>query len=137
VTAGRQDVLAGRRGSARLTTGVIVGLLTRYDTLAFLPAIPVQLDAWSRAISAWFDQIISNDAAKVGGFPPQYYNGMNIDPGIFRIIPIFPRRRRVFSQMAMRSTASGSHLRVANPLKTLLPVDTIMIVRHNPPRDLN
>lgn len=61
-----------------------MGLLTRYDTPAFLPdfnAIPGQLDAWSRAISAWFDQIISNDGAKFGGFPLQYYNGMNFDPG--------------------------------------------------------
>jgi hypothetical protein len=59
-------------------------LLTRYDTPAFLAdfnGIPGQLEAWNRAVSAWFDQIIANDRAAFGGAPLQYYNAATFDPG--------------------------------------------------------
>src|SRR5215813_4803292 len=59
-------------------------LLTRYDTPAFLAdfnSIPGQLEAWNRAVSAWFDQIIANDRAAFGGSPLQYYNAATFDPG--------------------------------------------------------
>jgi hypothetical protein len=61
-----------------------MALLTRYDTPAFLPdfnAIPGQLDAWNRAVSAWFDQSIAIDQKALGGTPLQYYNAANFDPG--------------------------------------------------------
>ena len=59
-------------------------LLSRYDTPAFLPdfnAIPGQLDAWSRAVSGWFDQAIEADRQRFGGAPLQYYNAAAFDPG--------------------------------------------------------
>ena len=61
-----------------------MALLNRYDTPAFLPdfnAIPGQLDAWHRAVSAWFDQVIANDQSAFGASPLQYYNAPNFDPG--------------------------------------------------------
>ena len=54
-----------------------MALLTRYDTPAFLPdfnVIPGQLEAWHRAVSAWFDQVIADDVAAFGNLPLQYYN---------------------------------------------------------------
>lgn len=61
-----------------------MALLTRYDTPAFLPdfdSVPGQLDAWNRAVSAWFDQNITADQKSFGGFPLQYYNAAKFDPG--------------------------------------------------------
>src|SRR6266568_4362750 len=61
-----------------------MALLTRYDPPAFLSdfnSIPGQLDAWHSAVSAWFDQIISNDRAAFGGHPLQYFNAATFDPG--------------------------------------------------------
>jgi hypothetical protein len=61
-----------------------MALLNRYDTPAFLPdfnSIPGQLQAWHRAVSAWFDQIISNDRSAFGDLPLQYYNAAEFDPG--------------------------------------------------------
>jgi hypothetical protein len=61
-----------------------MALLTRYDTPAFLPdfnAIPGQLDAWNRAVSAWFDQVVANEQSNFGGSPLQYYNAATFDPG--------------------------------------------------------
>lgn len=61
-----------------------MALLPRYDTPAFLPdfnAIPGQLDAWNRAVSAWFDEVIQGDQSRFGSAPLQYYNAANFDPG--------------------------------------------------------
>jgi hypothetical protein len=60
-----------------------VGLLNRYDPPAFLPdynAIPGQLDAWNRAMSAWFDAVVASERKLIGG-QPQYYNAATFDPG--------------------------------------------------------
>jgi hypothetical protein len=59
-------------------------LLTRYDTPAFLPdfnTIPGQLEAWNKAVSAWFDQNIADDQQSLGLAPLQYYNAASFDPG--------------------------------------------------------
>ena len=59
-------------------------LLVRYDTPAFLPdfdSIPGQLEAWNKAVSAWFDQNIAADQKSFGGQPRQYYNAAKFDPG--------------------------------------------------------
>src|SRR6266849_5848642 len=61
-----------------------MALLNRYDTPAFLPdfnTIPGQLEAWHRAVSAWFDAIIASDQSATGEAPLQYYNAANFDPG--------------------------------------------------------
>ena len=61
-----------------------MALLTQYDTPAFLPdfnSIPGQLEAWNRAVSAWFDQNIAADQAMYGLTPLQYYNAASFDPG--------------------------------------------------------
>jgi hypothetical protein len=61
-----------------------MALLTQYDTPAFLPdfnSIPGQLEAWNRAVSAWFDQNIAADQAMYGHTPLQYYNAATFDPG--------------------------------------------------------
>ena len=61
-----------------------MALLSRYDAPAFLPdfnPIPGQLDAWSRAVSTWFDQVIADDQSNLGGTPLQYYNATSFDPG--------------------------------------------------------
>lgn len=61
-----------------------MALLNRYHPPAFLPdfnGIPDQLDAWHRAVSAWFDQIIASDQAAFGGAVLQYFNAANFDPG--------------------------------------------------------
>src|SRR5271156_6332636 len=61
-----------------------MGLLIRYDTPAFLPdfnSIPGQLDAWSRAVSAWFDQNIAGDEQTLGSNTLHYYNAATFDPG--------------------------------------------------------
>jgi len=61
-----------------------MALLTRFDTPAFLPdfnAIPGQLEAWHRAVSAWFDEVIAGDVAAFGNEPLQYYNAASFDPG--------------------------------------------------------
>ena len=60
-----------------------MGLLNRYDPPAFLPdynAIPGQLDAWNRAISAWFDAVVASERKLIGA-QPQYYNAATFDPG--------------------------------------------------------
>jgi hypothetical protein len=60
-----------------------VGLLNRYDPPAYLPdydAIPGQLDAWNRAMSAWFDAVVASER-KLIGTEPQYYNAATFDPG--------------------------------------------------------
>jgi hypothetical protein len=58
-------------------------LISRFDPPAFLPdfqAISGQLDAWHRAVSAWFDAVV-NTEQKVIGATPQYYNAARFDPG--------------------------------------------------------
>jgi hypothetical protein len=60
-----------------------VALLNRFDPPAFLPdfnAIPGQLDAWHRAMSAWFDLVVASEQQLIGA-SPQYYNAANFDPG--------------------------------------------------------
>jgi hypothetical protein len=59
-------------------------LLVRYDTPAFLPdfdSIPGQLEAWHRAVSAWFDQNMKDDQEVFGQDTLLYYNAANFDPG--------------------------------------------------------
>jgi hypothetical protein len=59
-------------------------LLVRYDTPAFLPdfnSIPGQLEAWHRAVSAWFDENIKDDQHIFGENTLLYYNAVNFDPG--------------------------------------------------------
>jgi hypothetical protein len=60
-----------------------MALLNRFDPPAFLPdfnAIPGQLDAWHRAMSAWFDDVVAGEQKAIGA-PPQYYNAATFDPG--------------------------------------------------------
>jgi hypothetical protein len=50
--------------------------LTRFDPPAFLPdfnAIPGQLEAWHRAMSAWFDAVVKIEEKAIGS-SSQYYN---------------------------------------------------------------
>jgi hypothetical protein len=57
--------------------------LTRFDPPAFLPdfnAIPGQLEAWHRAMSAWFDAVVKIEE-KATRSSPQYYNPAAFDPG--------------------------------------------------------
>jgi hypothetical protein len=57
--------------------------LNRFDPPAFLPdfnSIPGQLEAWHRAVSAWFDAVVGIEQ-KVIGAPPQFYNAATFDPG--------------------------------------------------------
>ena len=83
------------------------------------------------AISAWFDQIISNDGTKPSSSPLQDYNSMNIDS------------RHILDSSDLSSPQAHPHefdcqrlaFQAVNPLKTLLSVYTIIIVWHNPPRD--
>lgn len=61
-----------------------MGILQRFDPPAYLPdfnTIPGQMEAWHRAVSAWFDQIIMNDQSRLGEGPLQYFNPANFDPG--------------------------------------------------------
>src|SRR5271156_5373602 len=61
-----------------------MALLARYDTPAFLPdfdAIPGQLEAWNKAVSAWFDQNIADDKDAFGRDTLLYYNAATFDPG--------------------------------------------------------
>jgi hypothetical protein len=49
-----------------------MALLNRFDPPAFLPdfnAIPGQLDAWHRAMSAWFDIIVAIEQKTIGVAP--------------------------------------------------------------------
>lgn len=60
-----------------------MALLTRYDPPAFLPdfaTIPGQLDAWHRAMTAWFDLIVAGVQSQINA-TPQYYNAVALDPG--------------------------------------------------------
>jgi len=60
-----------------------MALLERYDPPAFLPdfnRIPGQLDAWHRAMSAWFDAIVAGESEVIGA-RSQYYNAASFDPG--------------------------------------------------------
>jgi hypothetical protein len=59
-------------------------LLVRYGTPAFLPdfdPIPGQMEAWHRAVSAWFDENIKDDEESFGKNTLLYYNAANFDPG--------------------------------------------------------
>jgi hypothetical protein len=61
-----------------------MALLARYDTPAFLPdfdSIPEQLEAWNKAVSAWFDQNIADDRDAFGRDTLLYYNAATFDPG--------------------------------------------------------
>jgi hypothetical protein len=58
-------------------------LLSRFDPPALLAdfnSIPGQLEAWHRAVSAWFDMVVSAKTLAIGGMP-QYYNPAKFDPG--------------------------------------------------------
>lgn len=60
-----------------------MSLLNRYDPPAFLAdfnAIPGQLAAWHRAVSAWFDAVIAIEGKRIGS-APQYFNAACFDPG--------------------------------------------------------
>lgn len=76
--------LFGPRTFAALDlTEVSVPQLNRFDPPAFLSdfnTIPGQLEAWHRAMSAWFDAVIKIEQ-QVIGVSPQYYNAAAFDPG--------------------------------------------------------
>lgn len=60
-----------------------MALLESYAAPAFLPDfghIPGQSEAWSRAISAWFDAVIAAETTLIGA-PAQYFNLARLDPG--------------------------------------------------------
>jgi hypothetical protein len=60
-----------------------MSLLTRFDPPAFLAdfnSIPGQLEAWHRAMSAWFDAVVGIEQKTIGA-TPQYYNAAVFDPG--------------------------------------------------------
>jgi len=60
-----------------------VALLSRFDPPAFLPdfnQIPGQLDAWHRAMYAWFDIVVAAEQKLIGA-TPQFYNPAGFDPG--------------------------------------------------------
>ncbi|MDB5384813.1 MAG: hypothetical protein JWM11_459 [Planctomycetaceae bacterium] len=60
-----------------------MSLLSRFDPPAFLPdfnAIPGQVSAWHRAMSAWFDAVVVIEQNAIG-VTPQYYNAAVFDPG--------------------------------------------------------
>ena len=60
-----------------------MSLLARFDPPAFLAdfnSIPGQLEAWDRAMSAWFDAVVQIERKAIGS-APQYYNAAVFDPG--------------------------------------------------------
>ena len=60
-----------------------MSLLQRFDPPAFMPdfnVIPGQLEAWHRAVSAWFDAVVEIERQTIG-VTPQYFNPATFDPG--------------------------------------------------------
>lgn len=60
-----------------------MALLTQFDAPAFLPdfnSILGQVEAWSEAVSGWFDSSIKETSKKVDGFPIQFFNPLTFDP---------------------------------------------------------
>jgi hypothetical protein len=71
---------------------MMMALLQKFDPPAFLPdfnGIPGQLDAWSNAVSSWFDAVVTIERNRIaqGTNKPladtrtQYYNPARFDPG--------------------------------------------------------
>jgi hypothetical protein len=61
-----------------------MGLVHRFDPPAHLPdfnGIPVQLEQWHQAVSAWFDEAIAQQLKEVQDGRLQYYNPATLDPG--------------------------------------------------------
>ncbi|MFO0820872.1 MAG: hypothetical protein U1A77_23190 [Pirellulales bacterium] len=64
-----------------------MSLVNRFNPPAFMPdyqGIPGQLDAWHRAMSAWFDGVVKTEG-EVVGTSPQYFNAASFDPGGVRV----------------------------------------------------
>lgn len=61
-----------------------MALVDTYYPPAYMPdfnGIPGLLEAWSSAVSDWFDGVVASEQMSIGQGQVQYFNGMRTDPG--------------------------------------------------------